>query len=274
MSATEEPRGEEPKGEDYEELHVHEVYEQIASHFSSTRYKPWPIIERFLNTLPPGSVGLDVGCGNGKYLAVNPNIYILGSDRSTNLTRIARTHQPHSALVADILDLPHAHSTFDFAISIAVIHHLSTPARRREAIASILETLRPAGKSQGGVGEGREGGGKALLYCWALEQEGSRRGWSEGDEQDVMVPWVMRGRKGTKGKKGKGQKGKEGEEQGASGEPTGESEGVTGGGDRTFHRYYHLYRQGELEEDVRAAGGEVVEGGYEKDNWWAIAVRR
>ncbi|RMY73363.1 hypothetical protein D0863_03917 [Hortaea werneckii] len=277
MSATEEPRGEEPKGEDYEEQHVNEVYEQIASHFSSTRYKPWPIIERFLNTLPPGSVGLDVGCGNGKYLAVNPNIYILGSDRSTNLTRIARTHQPHSALVADILDLPHAHSTFDFAISIAVIHHLSTPARRREAIASILETLRPAaGTSEGGGEEAGKGGGggKALLYCWALEQGGSRRGWSEGDEQDVMVPWVMRGRKGAKGKgKGKGQK-KQGQEQISSSEPTAESDGAAEGGDKTFHRYYHLYRQGELEEDVRAAGGEVVEGGYEKDNWWAIAVRR
>jgi tRNA (uracil-5-)-methyltransferase TRM9 len=43
--------------------------------------------------------------------------------------------------------------------------------------------------------------------------------------------------------------------------------------DKTFHRYYHLYRQGELEEDVRAAGGVVVESGYEKDNWWAIAER-
>ncbi|KAI6801634.1 S-adenosyl-L-methionine-dependent methyltransferase [Hortaea werneckii] len=275
MSATEEPRGEDPKGEDYEEQHVHEVYEQIASHFSSTRYKPWPIIERFLNTLPPGSVGLDIGCGNGKYLAVNPNIYILGSDRSTNLTRIAKTHQPHSALVADILDLPHARASFDFAISIAVIHHLSTRTRRREAIASILETMRPAGagESQGeAAGQGREGGGKALLYCWALEQEGSRRGWSEGHEQDVMVPWVMRGRKGTKGKGQKKNKKKdEGEEQVSSCEPAGESEE---GADKTFHRYYHLYRQGELEEDVRAAGGEVVEGGYEKDNWWAIAVRR
>ncbi|RMX70572.1 hypothetical protein D0869_16511, partial [Hortaea werneckii] len=200
---------------------------------------------------------------------------------STNLTRIAKTHQPHSALVADILDLPHAPAAFDFAISIAVIHHLSTPTRRREAIASILSTLRPAGKpSQGeeAEGEGREG--KALLYCWALEQEGSRRGWSEEDEQDVMVPWVMRASKGTKGK-GKGQKkkreeeGKEGKEQVPSScEPKGESEGPVEGGDKTFHRYYHLYRQGELEEDVRAAGGEVVEGGYEKDNWWAIAIRR
>lgn len=29
----------EPTGEAYEEEHVHTVYEQIASHFSSTRYK-------------------------------------------------------------------------------------------------------------------------------------------------------------------------------------------------------------------------------------------
>ncbi|GAB7366432.1 hypothetical protein MBLNU230_g8229t1 [Neophaeotheca triangularis] len=223
------------RGEQYETENVHEVYEQIASHFSSTRYKPWPIIERFLQTLPDGSIGLDVGCGNGKYLAVNKNIYILGSDRSTNLTQIATRHQPHSALVADILQLPHPARCFEFAISIAVIHHLSTPERRVESIASILSTLRA--------------GGKALLYVWALEQEGSRRGWKEGGEQDVMVPWVMRGKKG-------------------------QAEGGGVAEDKTFHRYYHLYRQGELEGDVKAAGGEVLEGGYEKDNWWVVARRR
>lgn len=85
------------------------------------------------------------------------------------------------------------------------------------------------------------------MYVWALEQESSRRGWSEKDDQDVMVPWVMRG-----SKKDKKEKGTE---------------------DKTFHRYYHLYRQGELEQNVTAAGGRVVETGYEKDNWWAIATR-
>ena len=94
------------------------------------------------------------------------------------------------------------------------------------------------------------------MYVWALEQEGSRRGWSEGDDQDVMVPWVMWAKK----EKGKGKKDVDG-----SGEKQEE--------DRTFHRYYHLYRKGELEEDVREAGGVVVESGYEKDNWWAIAER-
>ncbi|KAK1048244.1 tRNA methyltransferase, has a role in tRNA modification [Friedmanniomyces endolithicus] len=232
------------KGETYEEQHVHGVYEQIASHFSSTRYKPWPIIERFLKELPNGSIGLDIGCGNGKYLSVNPHIFILASDRSSNLATIAkRHHAPHSVLVADLLHLPHPLHTFDFAISIAVVHHLSTPERRVEALESILQTLRP--------------GGKALITVWALEQESSRRGWSEGDDQDVMVPWVMRG-----SKKGAAAAGRAGGGVGRSGE------------DRVFNRYYHLYRKGELERDVESAGGEVVEGGWERDNWWVVARAR
>jgi tRNA (uracil-5-)-methyltransferase TRM9 len=137
-------------------------------------------------------------------------------------------------VVADILDLPHAPNKFDFAISIAVIHHLSTPERRVEAVSTILEVLKPP--TNGG-----EEGGKVLLYVWALEQSGSRRGWDEGHEQDVMVPWVLKA------------KGRE---------------------ERTFQRYYHLYRRGELEEDVRAAWGVVLESGYEKDNWWCIAGRK
>ncbi|KAJ8106621.1 hypothetical protein ONZ43_g7003 [Nemania bipapillata] len=42
------------------------------------------------------------------------------------------------------------------------------------------------------------------------------------------------------------------------------------GVDRTYERFYHLYREGELEEDMRAAGGRVLESGYERDNWWVI----
>lgn len=42
---------------------------------------------------------------------------------------------------------------------------------------------------------------------------------------------------------------------------------------RTFHRYYHLYEATELERDIERAGGRVLDSGYEKDNWWAIATR-
>ncbi|KAJ5216460.1 uncharacterized protein N7498_002867 [Penicillium cinerascens] len=217
----------------YEQKNVHEVYQQIAEHFSSTRYKPWPIVEQFLKELQPGSVGLDVGCGNGKYLTVNKDVFIIASDRSENLARIALQHQPHSTVVADIMDLPHRDAFFDFAISIAVVHHISTSARRVQAIAEILRTVKRGSETQSG--------GKILIYAWALEQKNSRRGWDKGDPQDIMVPWVRKAKS-------------------ADDQP------------QTFNRYYHLYEEGELERDIDQAGGHVLESGYEKDNWWVIAT--
>ena len=41
--------------------HVHRVYDDIAFHFSHTRYKPWPKIAEFLAALPSGSFVADIG---------------------------------------------------------------------------------------------------------------------------------------------------------------------------------------------------------------------
>ena len=158
-----------------------------------------------------------------------------------NIARREKKGGSSDVIVGDILDLPHQTAKFDFAISIAVVHHLSTRERRVEAIKLILETLRPGGT------DGMHEAGKALVYVWALEQKTSRRGWDKGDEQDVMVPWIMK------------QKAEDGE---------------SGTKEKTFERYYHLYRKGELEEDVEAAGGKIFENGYERDNWWAVASPR
>ncbi|KAI1805744.1 S-adenosyl-L-methionine-dependent methyltransferase [Daldinia bambusicola] len=257
--------------ESYEQQHVHSVYESIASHFSATRYKPWPFVASFLKSLPPGSVGLDVGCGNGKYFDVNRDIVIIGSDRSANLARLARdlkvvkgttatTPTPTNsgadvAGIADGLALPFGGATrrVDFAICIAVIHHLSTRERRVEALRALLECVRPRS-------------GKVLVYVWALEQGTSRRGWDEGTaDQDQLVPWVMKSNKPKKQKKAEE---KEEETSNKREKETGEGAGAS---TSTFQRYYHLYRKGELEEDARAAGGEILDHGYEKDNWWVIA---
>ncbi|ETI24078.1 hypothetical protein G647_03447 [Cladophialophora carrionii CBS 160.54] len=241
---------------EYEKRHVHEVYEDIASHFSSTRYKPWPVVDEFLRNLPAGSAGLDIGCGNGKYLAVNKDIFIIASDRSNALIQIARQHEPHSVVVADILSLPHPNDSFDFAISVAVIHHLSNSARRVQAIREILKTLKPPAKSS----VPGSGGGQALIFVWALEQKDSRRGWDHGDEQDVLVPWVLK--------------------QGHNTQPTakhgsqGPLDGTCSPTPTTYQRYYHLYREGELQQDVIAAGGKVVKEGYDRDNWWVIITRQ
>ncbi|OTA96719.1 hypothetical protein M434DRAFT_392657 [Hypoxylon sp. CO27-5] len=254
--------------ESYEEQHVHSVYESIASHFSSTRYKPWPFVASFLASLTPGSVGLDVGCGNGKYLDVNPDVFIIGSDRSSNLARLARdlkvvgageTGSKNASAdvvgVADGLSLPFGgRIRVDFAICIAVIHHLSTRERRVEGVRALLDCVRPRT-------------GKVLVYVWALEQGSSRRGWDEGTaDQDQLVPWVMKSNKPKRLKKDEASK-KGGGENGADSPENGD----TGVKDATYQRYYHLYRKGELEEDVLAAGGIMLGSGYEKDNWWVIA---
>ncbi|KUI73934.1 tRNA (carboxymethyluridine(34)-5-O)-methyltransferase [Cytospora mali] len=402
----------------YEETHVHGVYEAIAPHFSATRHRPWPFVSSFLASQPPGSVGLDVGCGNGKNMGVNRDVVMLGCDRSAALVGLARdlwcsrryrrrqhdgdgddlkeeqkkvevgveaeaadgtggVIQGADVAVADSLVLPFREAGADFAICIAVIHHLSTRERRVDAIRQLLRCIRrrvdeeeeeeddddddDEGDVSGGAGGGG-GGGRVLVYVWALEQSSSRRGWDEGGEQDLLVPWVMKAPPQKKEKKEKKTKTKTKTQKKQKKQPKGPNQGQgqgqgrdavanenttaaennlerAGGGvlaggedgetlqgqqerqqrqheqrqeqqqqqqqqdvdaaataaagtaerdsddskqqqqqqqedrqaDKTFHRYYHLYRKGELEEEVVSAGGKVISSGYERDNWWVIA---
>ena len=75
-----------------EQNYVHDVYESIADHFSQTRHKPWPLIRRFLTSLERGSIGLDSGTGNGKYLPLcdDLGVHMIGLDRGVSLLNIAR----------------------------------------------------------------------------------------------------------------------------------------------------------------------------------------
>ncbi|XP_012864928.1 PREDICTED: alkylated DNA repair protein alkB homolog 8 [Dipodomys ordii] len=139
-----------------EQEYVHRVYEEIAGHFSSTRHTPWPCIVEFLKALPSGSVVADIGCGNGKYLGINKELYMIGCDRSENLVAICRERQ-FQAFVGDALAVPVRSGSCDACISIAVIHHLATAERRVAAIQELVRLLRP--------------GGTALIYVWAMEQE-------------------------------------------------------------------------------------------------------
>jgi tRNA (uracil-5-)-methyltransferase TRM9 len=105
---------------DLEAEHVHKVYNCIAKDFSRTRYKPWPVIEKFLLGLDKNTVCLDNGCGNGKYLSVNKNITMIGSDYSTNLVKLARELNKNTeTLCADSLSLHFRNDFFDNTICIA-----------------------------------------------------------------------------------------------------------------------------------------------------------
>ena len=103
-------------------------------------------------TLPVETV---VGCGTGRYMNINNNSFKLGSDHCCHLVDIARDHG-HEVMVCDNLRLPYRDNSFDSVISIAVIHHLTTPERRLVAVQELARILRP--------------GGKLMIYVWAMEQ--------------------------------------------------------------------------------------------------------
>jgi trans-aconitate methyltransferase len=46
-------------------------------------------VKAFLDSIPSASILADVGCGNGKYFGVRPDVAILGSDRSPKLVETA-----------------------------------------------------------------------------------------------------------------------------------------------------------------------------------------
>ncbi|XP_053728727.1 probable tRNA methyltransferase 9B [Synchiropus splendidus] len=152
-----------------ERAHVHSVYDRIAPYFNDSRYKAWPKVRQFLLDLEPGSIVADVGCGNGKYLHINKEVFKLGSDVCRPLVDSAWS-QGHEVQMCDGLRLPYRDGCFDAVLSIAVIHHLSTKERRIRAIKEMARTLRA--------------GGRIMIYVWAMEQK--RRKF---EKQDVFVPW-------------------------------------------------------------------------------------
>ncbi|XP_074322653.1 tRNA (carboxymethyluridine(34)-5-O)-methyltransferase isoform X1 [Apium graveolens] len=139
-----------------EKKYVHRVYDAIAPHFSSTRFAKWPKVATFLNSLAPGSLILDAGCGNGKYLGLTADSFFIGCDISAPLVGIC-ADRGHEVVVADAVNLPYRTGYGDAAISIAVLHHLSTEIRRRKAIDELVRVVKR--------------GGLVLITVWAVEQE-------------------------------------------------------------------------------------------------------
>jgi alkylated DNA repair protein alkB homolog 8 len=127
------------------------VYEEIASHFSETRHKPWPNVKNFVESQEPGAVILDVGCGNGKYLGLNSqafqvsefvleensilqaSFFQIGCDMSQQLAEICR-QRSFEAFLSNCLYIPFRDCSVDCCISIAVIHHLSTQVSKSPSV--------------------------------------------------------------------------------------------------------------------------------------------
>ncbi|CAK9290273.1 unnamed protein product [Gordionus sp. m RMFG-2023] len=246
----------------FEKKHVHKVYHKIAHHFDHTRYKAWPKIVTFLKNLSPYSLILDIGSGNGKYLHKNEDIFMVCLDRCSELNIIAR-NKGGEVIDGDILSLPFKYELFDHCICIAVLHHLSTKARRISALQDIIKVLKIDGT--------------LLIYVWAFEQENFNKDRIQDlqkndiiniheisvdnstiDEppsnlnihknrtqfldKDLLVPWNLN----NKCLPNEGQKIDE----------------------NIYYRFYHVFTQNEMQSLLSNINNiQIIESYYDKGNW-------
>jgi ubiquinone/menaquinone biosynthesis C-methylase UbiE/uncharacterized membrane protein YbhN (UPF0104 family) len=99
--------------------------------------------------LGTGGEGLDVGCGQGWYVARMRQLGfdVRGIDASPEQVALARTHVERPDLVEEgsVLRIPAASASYDFAYCINVLHHLSSLEEQRAAFSELLRVLRPGG---------------------------------------------------------------------------------------------------------------------------------
>ncbi|KAI9906764.1 hypothetical protein PsorP6_004567 [Peronosclerospora sorghi] len=146
-------------------------------------------------------------------------------------------------LACDALQVPLRSGAFDAALSIAVLHHISTDKRRVALISELARLVRV--------------GGQVLIVAWAFEQdECSKRRFKQ---QDVMVEWKLQQ---------KYVKDEEHEDTNSHGQFDRNRRWVV------YKRYCHLYRSGELEALVAQVSIlELVSVEYSRSNW-CLRLRR
>lgn len=157
------------------DINVRNTYNNIANHFSDTRFKVWNCTKDFLNSITSNSIGLEVGCGNGKNMMFRSDIKIEGIDICDKFVDMCKKKNLN-VVQGDMTNLPYKDEQFDFVFSIAVLHHLDTLEKRIQAIKEMFRVC----KKDGNI----------FVLVWAFEQEeSSKRKFKSKDE---MVSWFSR----------------------------------------------------------------------------------
>lgn len=222
-----------------EQTYVYNVNDKIAYHFSSTRYKPWPKIVKFINDLNDFTLIGDIGCGNGKYISYTRNKYIIGCDISQKLIEIAYEKNKLSNLIrCNSLLLPIRDNVYDVVISIAVIHHFSSMELRKRSIQEMKRVVKKDGLM--------------LVYVWAYEQDSRNF-----IQQENLVPWFY-------------QKSFNKDNSNKSSIIKDDSQDKI----EICYRYYYVFKSNELEDLIISIGGlEIIESFYDKENWCCLVKK-
>ena len=123
---------------------------------------------------------VNLGCGHGADFLpfAKSDFELYGVDYSGEMLRLADQYARKfkfnvNLFRADVSCLPFADNTFDYAISVATFHHLTTPEARKRAFTELYRILKP--------------GGEAFVTVWNKTQ---RQFFFSPKE--VQVPWRMK----------------------------------------------------------------------------------
>lgn len=96
-----------------------------------------------------GRRGLDVGCGQGAYVARmrELGLDVNGIDMSAGQVRLAARNVGSDTVVrvGSVLDIPADDETYDFLYVINVLHHLNSVEEQQRAFGELLRVLKPGG---------------------------------------------------------------------------------------------------------------------------------
>jgi 2-polyprenyl-3-methyl-5-hydroxy-6-metoxy-1,4-benzoquinol methylase/uncharacterized membrane protein YbhN (UPF0104 family) len=96
-----------------------------------------------------GRDGLDVGCGQGRYVARMRQLgfNVQGIDTSAGQVALARAHVDDPSVVAEgsVLRISAPDESYDFVYCINILHHLASIDEQRAAFAELQRVLRPGG---------------------------------------------------------------------------------------------------------------------------------
>lgn len=206
----------------FQEQYVTNVYDKIADRFSTTRAYLWRGVKEFILDLNSNSLILDAGCGNGKNM-FRKDCRFIGIDSSQSMVDIVKG-QNKTAIVADIRNIPFDDNYFDATISIAVIHHLESYTKRKDAIDELVRVTKS--------------GGKIFIQVWEdMVNKGKKFELIDENSTDYLVSWDNRD-------------GKE------------------------YKRYYHLFKNGELEDLVDTEKVDIIDNFYECQNWCVVFQKK
>ena len=160
--------------------YVQNVYNNIATHFSDTRYCIWDFVRDFMSTKSNNMKGIDIGCGNGKNIVAFPDLNILGIDNCNEFVRICRDKNIN-AIYGDCCEICSIDGAFDFAVAIAVYHHMENNIRREKALNEMIRILKTDGQG--------------MFSVWSVENQQSEKINRDFTPGDNYVSWCRRGDK-------------------------------------------------------------------------------